>query len=75
MTQVAADTLALQRLYHWEKTTPDRMVFTQPYEGAAKGGGQVRTWTWKQSLDETRRVPAHLNSLNLPPTSNIALIP
>jgi long-chain acyl-CoA synthetase len=74
MTQVAADTLALQRLYHWEKTTPDRMVFTQPYEGAAKGGGQVRTWTWKQAVDETRRIAAYLASLNLPPRSNIALI-
>jgi long-chain acyl-CoA synthetase len=74
MTQVAADTLALQRLYHWEKTTPDRMVFTQPYEGAAKGGGQVRTWSWKQALDETRRMAAHLKSLNLPRGSHIALI-
>mgnify|MGYP003425857136 CR=1 FL=1 len=55
MNTTATDMLALQRLYHWEKTTPDRVVFTQPYEGAAKGSGQVRTWTWKQALDETRR--------------------
>ena len=74
MTQVAADALALQRLYHWEKTTPDRLVFTQPYEGAAKGAGQVRTWTWKQALDETRRMAAHLKGLNLPKGSHIALI-
>ena len=74
MSQVAADTLALQRLYHWEKTTPDRMVFTQPYEGASKGTGQIRSWTWKQAVDEARRVAAYLRSLNLPPRSNIALI-
>jgi len=74
MTAVAPDTLALQRLYHWEKTTPDRIVFTQPYEGAAKGAGQVRTWTWKQALDETRRLAAYLKGLKLPPGSNIALI-
>jgi long-chain acyl-CoA synthetase len=74
MATVSADQLALQRLYHWEKTTPDRMVFTQPYEGAAKGTGQVRTWNWKQAVDETRRMAAYLKGLNLPPKSNIALI-
>lgn len=74
MTAVAADTLALQRLYHWEKNSPERVLFTQPYEGAAKGTGQVRTWTWKQAMDETRRMAAHLKSLNLPPKSQIALI-
>ena len=40
MTTIAADALALQRLYHWEKAAPDRVLFTQPYEGAAKGAGQ-----------------------------------
>jgi long-chain acyl-CoA synthetase len=74
MTAVAPESLALQRLYHWEKTTPDRVVFTQPYDGAAKRTGQVRTWTWKQALDETRRMAAHLKSLGLAPGSHIALI-
>jgi long-chain acyl-CoA synthetase len=74
MTTVSPESLALQRLYHWEKTAPERVVFTQPYEGAAKGGGQVRTWTWKQALDETRRMAAYLKSLNLPAGSHIALI-
>jgi long-chain acyl-CoA synthetase len=74
MIDVAPETLALQRLYHWEKAAADRVVFTQPYDGAAKGAGPVRTWTWKQALDETRRMAAHLKSLNLPPRSNIALI-
>jgi long-chain acyl-CoA synthetase len=73
MTTVAPESLALQRLYHWEKTAPARLVFTQPYEGASKGG-QVRTWTWQQALDETRRMAAHLKSLNLPAGSHIALI-
>jgi long-chain acyl-CoA synthetase len=74
MSTVAPDALALQRMYHWEKTMPERVVFTQPYEGAAKGAGQVRTWTWKQALDETRRMAAYLKGLNLPPKTNIALI-
>jgi long-chain acyl-CoA synthetase len=72
-TPTAADTLALQRLYQWEKATPNKLLFTQPYEGASKGG-QVRTWTWQQAMDETRRMAAHLKSLNLPPRSHIALI-
>ena len=71
---VAPEALALQRLYHWEKTSPDRIVFTQPFEGAAKGAGPVRTWTWKQALDETRRMATHLQSLGLPPGSKVALI-
>ncbi len=74
MSTVAPDSLALQRMVHWEKTSPDRVVFTQPYDGAAKGSGPVRTWTWKQALDETRRMAAYLKGLNLPPKSNIALI-
>jgi len=74
MIDVDAEMLALQRLYHWEATTPQRVVFTQPYEGAASGAGQVRTWTWQQALDETRRMAAHLQSLGLPPGSKIAIL-
>ena len=39
MSTVVPESLALQRLYHWEATTPERVVFTQPYDGAAKGSG------------------------------------
>ena len=74
MTPIALEALALQRLYHWEKSAPTHIVFTQPYEGAAKGTGQVRTWNWQHALDETRRMAAHLQSLGLPPGSKIALI-
>jgi long-chain acyl-CoA synthetase len=73
MSQVEPQALALQRLYQWEKSMPDKLLFTQPYDGAAKGTGQVRTWTWQQAMEETRRMAAHL-SLPLPPKSHIALI-
>src|SRR5512147_1134252 len=66
---IAPEQLALQRLYHWEKTTPDRTVFTQPM-----GGGAVRTMSWREALDETRRMAAHLQSLGLPPGSRIAIL-
>jgi long-chain acyl-CoA synthetase len=66
---VPADALALQRLYHFEKTAAQRVVFTQPM-----GGGVVRDFTWGEVMDQTRRMAAHLKSLNLPPGSNIALL-
>ena len=63
------ETLALQRLYHWERTTPDKTVFTQPM-----GAGVVREWTWKQAVDEVRRMAAYLKGLDLEPGSRIALM-
>ena len=67
--RIAADLLALQRLYHWEKTVPDRVVFTQPM-----GGGVVRQMTWREVLDETRRMAAHLQSFGFPKGSRIAIL-
>ena len=66
---VAPEKLALQRLYHWEKAAPDRVILTQP-----QGGGAVRDFTWRQAMDEVRRMAAHLGSLGLPPGSRIALL-
>jgi long-subunit acyl-CoA synthetase (AMP-forming) len=66
---VAASALALQRLYHWEATAPDRVVLTQPL-----GGGAVRDYTWAQAMDETRRMAAHLSGLGFEPGSRIAIL-
>ena len=66
---VSADALALQRLYHWESTAPERVVFTQPL-----GGGQVATYTWAQVLDQARRMAAHLQSLGLKPGDKVAVL-
>jgi len=66
---VAASSLALQRLYHWEATAPDRVVLTQPL-----GGGALRDYTWAQLMDETRRMAAHLQSLGFEPGSRIAIL-
>jgi long-chain acyl-CoA synthetase len=63
------ETLALQRLYHWEKTAPGKLVFTQPM-----GGGVVKEYTWKQAMDEVRRMAAYLKSLNYEPGTRIALL-
>jgi long-chain acyl-CoA synthetase len=34
------------------------VVFTQPL-----GGGQVRDYTWREVMDQARRMAAHLQSL------------
>jgi long-chain acyl-CoA synthetase len=52
------DALALQRLYHWEKSAPERVVLTQP-----TGGGGVRDLTRAQVVDQSRRMAAHLRGL------------
>ena len=61
--------LALDDVYRWEKTTPDRLWMTQPI-----GDGEVETYTWAEAMDQARRMAAHLKSLNLEPGSRIALI-
>jgi len=66
---VSADMLALERLYHWERTAPDRVVMTQPL-----GGGTVRDLTWRQVMDETRRMAAHLKGLGFEPGARIGIL-
>ena len=66
---IAADKLALQRLYHWEATAPDRVVFTQPM-----GGAVVRDFTWAQVMDQSRRMAAHLQAQGIQPGDRVALM-
>ncbi len=66
---VKPEMLALQRLYHWEATTPERIAMTQPM-----GGGVVREFTWREVLDQARRMAAHLQSRGLPAGSRIAIL-
>ena len=66
---VPASELALQRLYHWEKTLPNKHVFVQPL-----GGGHIRNFTWREAMDQTRRMAAHLKSLGLEPGDKVALL-
>ena len=60
----------LECVYHWEKNAPDRMCYTQPMGG---GDANIKTWTWKEAVDEARRMAAYLKSLDLPDRSHIAL--
>jgi len=66
---ISADKLALQRLYHWETTAPHRVVLTQPM-----GSGVVSDFSWKEVVDQSRRMAAHLQSQGIQPGDRVALI-
>lgn len=59
--------LPLQRLYRWERERPNEVYLTQPLSAS------VRDWTWAQTMEEVRRIAAHLKSLGLEPGSRIGL--
>lgn len=69
MSQIAPEYLALQRLYHWESTAPDRVALTQPM-----GNGKVQDFTWKQVADQVRRMATHLQSQGWEPGSKVAIL-
>jgi len=48
---------------------PDRVFLTQPV-----GGGKVVDLTWGETLDQARRMAAHLRSLGIPPGARIAIL-
>lgn len=69
MTQVAPELLALQRLYHWEKSAPNRVALTQPM-----GAGAVQDFTWAQIGDQVRRMATYLQSQGWEPGSKVAIL-
>ena len=64
-----ANPLILDHVYAHEAAQPGRVFLTQP-----TGGGEAVDYTWGETLDQARRMAAHLKSLGLPPGSNIALL-
>ena len=68
-TTTTDDALALQRLYHWESTAPDKVAFTQP-----TGGGAVRDYTWREVSDQARRMATHLRNLGIGPGDRVAIL-
>ncbi|UXH78321.1 AMP-binding protein [Roseateles amylovorans] len=58
--RLSADTLALQRLYHWEQDAPTRVALRQPM-----GGSRVQDFSWGELGDQVRRMAAHLKTLGL----------
>jgi long-chain acyl-CoA synthetase len=69
MTTVSPDMLALQRLYHFEKTAPTRIALTQPM-----GDGTSRDFTWAQVAEQTRRMATYLKAQGWEPGSKVAIL-
>lgn len=63
------DKLILDHVYAHESELADRVFLTQPV-----GGGQVVDTTWAQTMDQSRRMAAHLKSLGFAPGARIAMI-
>jgi len=57
MATIATDQLALQRLYHWERTAASAVTLTQPM-----GGSVVKDFSWAQVGDQARRMAAFLKA-------------
>ena len=61
--------LALERLFHWERTTPDRIALTQPM-----GQGLLKEFAWKDVVDEARRMAGFLQQQGFEPGARIAIL-
>ncbi|MDX2286182.1 MAG: AMP-binding protein [Bacteroidia bacterium] len=58
----------LDYFYHWESAKPDAAYLRQPE------GRRWRSYTWRQTGDEARRIAAALQDLGLGPQDRIGLI-
>lgn len=66
---MASSKLILDYVYDHEAALADRVFLTQP-----TGGGQAVDYTWRQTMDQARRMAAHFKSLGLPPGARIAML-
>jgi long-subunit acyl-CoA synthetase (AMP-forming) len=58
----------LNKLYEWEKTTPQALAFRQPHEG------EWINYTWQETGQNVRKLAAALKTLSLPEKSKIAIL-
>lgn len=66
---MAQPELMLDYIYNHEASHPEAVYLTQPI-----GGGQVVDYTWAQTLDQARRMAAHLQSRGMEPGARIAIL-
>lgn len=59
----------LDYVYEHETKLANQVYLTQPV-----GGGQVKDYTWKQVMDEARRMAAYLKTLGLSPGDKVAML-
>ena len=61
--------LILDYVYAHEAARPDHLWLTQP-----TGGGAVADYTWRQTMEQARRMAAFIKSRNLEPGARIAIL-
>ncbi len=66
MTQ---DKLILDYVYEHEAAHPDKIYLTQPV-----GGGKVVDYTWRETLDQARRMAVYLKAQGFEPGARIAML-
>lgn len=65
----ASSTLPLQRLYDHERLRPQAVYMTQPL-----ADGRVLDFSWAETMNQSRRLAAHLLAQNWPAGSQVALL-
>ncbi|RFO98296.1 AMP-binding acetyl-CoA synthetase [Rhodoferax lacus] len=68
-TNQTPEKLMLDYVYAHELALADQVFLSQPI-----GGGQVRDYTWSQTMDQARRMATHIRSLGLEPGARIAIL-
>ena len=66
---MATSRLILDYIYDHEAARADSVFLTQPV-----GNGEVVDYSWARTLDQARRMAAHLKSLGLAPGARIAML-
>ena len=61
--------LILDCVYDHEAAHPDRVYLSQPV-----GAGKVTDYTWAQTLEQARRMAAHLQAQGFEPGARIAIL-
>ena len=61
--------LILDYVYEHEAAHPDKIYLTQPV-----GGGKVVDYTWRQTLDQARRMATYLKAQGFEPGARIAML-
>ena len=65
---MTAQKLILDYVYENETKHADKVYMTQP-----TNGGQTTDYTWRETLDQSRRMATHLQSMGFEPGSKIAI--
>ncbi len=66
---MAATKLILDYIYEHETALANAVFLTQPI-----GGGKTVDYTWHQTMDQARRMAAHLKAQNFEPGARIAIL-